>query len=107
MKSRIVQIGNSRGIRLPKVLLEEAQLADEVELQAEPGRIVIRQGKRPRTGWAAAARKMREQDEDLLLDPTTPTRFEEKKDRIRGTGPLSYCKTRPRKAPECRFRRSQ
>jgi antitoxin MazE len=78
MKSRIVQIGNSRGIRLPKVLLEEAQLADEVELQAEPGRIVIRQGKRPRTGWAAAARKMREQDEDLLLDPTTPTRFEEK-----------------------------
>jgi hypothetical protein len=37
MNSRIVQIGNSRGIRLPKVLLEEAQLADEVELQAEPG----------------------------------------------------------------------
>jgi antitoxin MazE len=78
MKSRIVQIGNSRGIRLPKVLIEEAQLTDEVELQAEPGRIVIRRKDRPRAGWAAAARKMREQDEDLLLDPTTPTRFEEK-----------------------------
>jgi antitoxin MazE len=37
MKGRIVQIGNSRGIRLPKVLLEEAQLEDEVELEAEPG----------------------------------------------------------------------
>jgi len=50
MKSRIVQIGNSRGIRLPKVLLEEAQLTDEVELDAEPGRIVIRRGRRPRAG---------------------------------------------------------
>ncbi len=78
MKSRIVQIGNSRGIRLPKVLLEEAQLQDEVELEAEPGRIVIRRGNRPRAGWAPAARRMRERDEDRLLDPTIPTRFDEK-----------------------------
>lgn len=78
MKSRIVQIGNSRGIRLPKVLLEEAQLADEVELEAEPGRIVIRRGARPRTGWAVAARRMRERNEDQMLDPTTPTEFDEK-----------------------------
>lgn len=78
MKSRIVQIGNSRGIRLPKVLIEEAQLEDEVELEAEPGRIVIRRGRRPRAGWAAAARRMREQNEDRLLDTTTPTRFDEK-----------------------------
>jgi len=78
MKSRIVQIGNSRGIRLPKVLIEEAQLEDEVELEAEPGRIVIRRGSRPRAGWAAAARKMRERNDDRLLDPLTPTRFDEK-----------------------------
>ncbi|MBI3000601.1 MAG: AbrB/MazE/SpoVT family DNA-binding domain-containing protein [Deltaproteobacteria bacterium] len=78
MKAHIVRIGNSRGVRLPKVLLEEAQLADEVELQAEPGRIVIRKAARPRAGWAAAARRMRERDEDQLLDPTTPTRFDQK-----------------------------
>jgi antitoxin MazE len=78
MKSRIVQIGNSRGIRLPKVLLEQAQLADEVELEAEPGRIVIRNGSRPRAGWAAAARRMRERDEDRLLDPPTSTQFDKK-----------------------------
>ncbi len=78
MKSRIVQIGNSQGVRLPKVLLEEAQLADEVELEAEPGRIVIRRGRRPRAGWAAAAKKMRERDEDRLLDPPTATSFDEK-----------------------------
>jgi len=78
MKSRIVQIGNSRGIRLPKVLLEEAQLADEVELEAEPGRILIRNGSRPRAGWAAAARRMRERGADRLIDPTTATRFDKK-----------------------------
>ncbi len=78
MKTRIVQIGNSRGVRLPKVLLEQAQLTEEVELDAEPGRIVIRRGTRPRAGWATAARAMREREEDRLLDPTTPTRFDEK-----------------------------
>jgi antitoxin MazE len=78
MKTRIIQIGNSRGIRLPKVLLEEAQLSDEVELDAEPGRIVIRRGTRPRAGWAAAPWKMHERDEDHLLDSPTPTRFDEK-----------------------------
>ncbi len=76
MKAQIVRIGNSRGIRLPKVLIEEAQLEDEVELQAEPGRIVIRKTTQPRAGWAAAARKMREKDEDRLLDKPTATRFD-------------------------------
>lgn len=78
MKAQIVRIGNSRGIRLPKVLIEEAQLETDVELQAEPGRIVIRRTTQPRAGWAAAARRMREKDEDRLLDKPTATRFDQK-----------------------------
>jgi len=77
MKTRLVQIGNSKGIRLPKTVLAEAQLQDDVELQAEPGRIVIRSAKRPRDGWAEAARGMSERGDDRLLDAPTPTRFEE------------------------------
>lgn len=76
MKAHIVRIGNSRGVRLPKTLLQEAQLDDEVELQAEPGRIVISKTAKPRTGWADAARRMREQDEDHLIDQPTPTQFD-------------------------------
>ena len=76
MKAHIVRIGNSKGIRLPKVLLQEAQLEDEVELQAEPGRILICKMAQPRTGWAEAARRMRARGEDLLLDPPTATRFD-------------------------------
>jgi antitoxin MazE len=76
MRAHIVRIGNSRGIRLPKTLLQEAQLEDEVELQAEPGRILISKTAKPRAGWGEAARRMRERNEDRLLDPSTSTRFD-------------------------------
>lgn len=76
MKAHIVRIGNSRGVRLPKALLQEAQLEGEVELQAEPGRILISKPSQPRAGWADAARRMREQDEDRLIDQPIPTRFD-------------------------------
>jgi len=75
-KTRIVRIGNSRGIRVPKILLDQADLPDEVELRAEPGRIVVRAAARPRAGWAAKARSMRQRDDDVVLDDITPTRFD-------------------------------
>lgn len=76
-RTHIVRIGNSQGIRVPKVLLEHAQLADEVELHAEPGRLVVRAARGPRAGWAEAAKAMRARDDDRLLDGTTATRFDE------------------------------
>lgn len=76
MKTRLVQIGNSRGIRLPKTVLAEAQLEDEVELKAEPGCIVIRSARLPRAGWAEAARNMRERGEDRLIAPGVSNRFD-------------------------------
>jgi antitoxin MazE len=76
-RTRIVRIGNSRGIRVPKLLLEQADLPDEVELRAEPGRLVVSAVSRPRAGWASKARAMHRHGEDLLLDPATPTRFED------------------------------
>ena len=77
-KTRIVRIGNSRGIRVPKGLLEQAQLPDEVELQAEHGRLVVRAAHGPRMGWAEAAKAMHAQGDDQLLDASTSTRFEGK-----------------------------
>jgi antitoxin MazE len=77
MKARIVQVGNSRGVRLPKPLLEQAGLGEEVEIHAEPGRIIIESARRPRGGWAEAARTMAERGDDVLLDEPTPTEFDE------------------------------
>jgi antitoxin MazE len=76
-KTRIIRIGNSRGIRVPKAVLEQAQLPDDVELHAQPGRLLVVGAKRPRTGWAAAAREMRKRGHDELLDPAQPTRFDD------------------------------
>lgn len=66
-KTRIVQIGNSRGIRVPKALLEQARLPEDVELVAEPGRLIVQAARRPRAGWADAARLMRERGDDQLV----------------------------------------
>jgi antitoxin MazE len=76
-KTRIVRIGNSRGIRVPKLLLEQAALPDEVELRAEPGRIVVSAASRPRAGWATKASTMHSRGDDVLLDESTPTRFDQ------------------------------
>ncbi len=77
MKSTLVKIGNSRGIRLPKPLIEEAGLKDEVEIRARKGEILIKPAESPRSGWAEAARKLNRREEDGLLDPPTPTRFDD------------------------------
>jgi antitoxin MazE len=76
-KTRIVKIGNSRGIRVPKILLDQAQLPEEVEVHAEPGRLVIQGARRPRMGWGEAARIMVKRAHDALLDEPTGTRFDE------------------------------
>ena len=75
-KTRIVRIGNSRGIRVPKILLDQAQLPDEVELHAEPGRLVVQATRRPRSGWAEAAQAMSGHGQDGLLDAPAATRFD-------------------------------
>jgi antitoxin MazE len=72
VRSRIVRIGNSKGIRIPKALLEEAQLKDEVDITVENGALVVRPVRRVREGWAEAARQAHEAGEDVLLDEHTP-----------------------------------
>jgi len=57
--------------------LEQADLPEEVELQAQPGRLIVRAARQPRAGWAQAARAMHERGHDVLLDESTPTRFEQ------------------------------
>jgi antitoxin MazE len=66
MKARISRIGDSRGIRIPKALLEEARLTDEVQIEAEPNQIVIRSVHAPREGWDAAFQCTVERDSDAL-----------------------------------------
>lgn len=79
MKARIVKIGNSRGVRIPKPLLERSRLAEEVEIEARDDQIIIRSARRPRQDWAGAFRAMAERGDDDLLDGDSPpqTRWDE------------------------------
>jgi antitoxin MazE len=76
MRAKIVRIGNSQGVRLPKLLLEQAGLTDEVELTAEAGQIVIAAPRVARTGWAEAAKRLQATEGDRL-EPTSATVFDE------------------------------
>jgi antitoxin MazE len=83
MKARLIRIGNSRGVRLPKPVIEEAGLQDEVEVRVREGAVVISSRATPRAGWAEAARKLRSRNGDRLLDQPAPTRFDEQEWRWR------------------------
>jgi len=68
MKARIIKIGNSQGIRIPKVILEQTGLGEEVELEIQDDQIIIRPLAYPRQGWEEAFESMAAQGDDRLLD---------------------------------------
>ena len=80
MKARIVQIGNSRGVRIPKGFLEETGLRDDVEIEVRGAQIVVRAAKRVREGWDEAFRSMAARGDSALLDRDAPalTRWDQR-----------------------------
>jgi len=79
-KARIVRIGNARGVRIPKEVLDQLGLVEDeaVDLEVREGQLVIRPSRRPRSGWAEQFRLMAERGDDRLLDAetTSPTRWD-------------------------------
>ncbi len=78
MKAQIIQIGNSQGIRIPKMMLEETKLVGEVELEVHPDGLLVRSAQKPRGHWEAAFKALAETEDDQVLDASPATRFEAK-----------------------------
>lgn len=78
MKTQIIQIGNSQGVRLPKVLLEESRITGDVELELHPDGILIRNAQKPRSGWDEAFRLMAENEDDEISSEVASTNFDKK-----------------------------
>lgn len=72
MRTKIVRIGNSQGIRIPKPLLEESGLEGEVDLRVEDHSLVISPVRQVREGWDRAFAAMAERGDDALLDADSP-----------------------------------
>lgn len=77
MKAQIIRIGNSRGVRLPKAVIEQAGLTEEVDLEVRGSTVVIAATGRVRAGWADAARALAATGGGSLLDRETRTHFDE------------------------------
>lgn len=78
MKSQIIQIGNSQGVRIPKVLLEDSRIRGEVELEVHPDGILIRNAQKPRAGWDEAFKSMAENEDDEMVGEHPSTVFDKK-----------------------------
>jgi antitoxin MazE len=78
MRSQIIQIGNSQGIRIPKVLLEESGIQGEVELEIHTEGILIRNAQKPRAGWDNAFKAMAENEDYETEGDAALTNFDKK-----------------------------
>jgi antitoxin MazE len=78
VKTRVIKIGNSQGIRIPRFLLDQVGLAGEVEVEAQSGQLIIRPARSPRQGWDAQFEAMAQAGDDRLAhgDRLTLTEWE-------------------------------
>jgi antitoxin MazE len=68
MKTKIIRIGNSQGVRIPKPLIEESGLTEEIEMILRDNEIVLRSVETTRKNWDKSFKKMAEKGDDALLD---------------------------------------
>ena len=67
METSIIKIGNSKGLRLSKAILEKYNIKDKVELILEKGQIILKPIASPRKNWEKEFRKMSKKGDDKLL----------------------------------------
>ncbi|HRD57831.1 MAG TPA: AbrB/MazE/SpoVT family DNA-binding domain-containing protein [Ferruginibacter sp.] len=67
MELSVINIGNSKGIRLSKTILEKYSISDKIELILEKSYIILKPKSEPRKGWEKAFKKMHENGDDQLL----------------------------------------
>jgi antitoxin MazE len=78
MTTSLIAIGNSRGIRIPKPLIEQCGLQDEVEMEVRDDAIVLRSPRSPRAGWDKAFAQMARLGDDALLhSEPQPSKWDE------------------------------
>jgi antitoxin MazE len=77
MRTRIVKIGNSQGIRIPKILLEQSGIQTEVEIEVEGNRLIVRKASGLRSGWEEAFVVMADRHDDGIIDEDTVTDWDQ------------------------------
>ena len=76
MRAELIRIGNSRGVRIPKPLIEQCGFGEIVELRVENDRLIISPERQPRQGWREAFRAAGAAPRDEPLLPDFPNAFD-------------------------------
>lgn len=77
MRTELVRIGNSRGIRIPKPLIEQCGLGEQVDLRVENDCLIISPNRPPRAGWEERFRAAGPSaDDEHLLKAVGPSQFD-------------------------------
>ena len=79
IRTRIIKIGNSQGIRIPKLLLEQSGIHTDVEIEVQGDRLIIRTVTNLRAGWDAAFAAMTKEQDDVLLDEVNTNSWDQVK----------------------------
>lgn len=77
MKAKLIRIGDSRGVCIPKPLIDQAGLIDDVQLKVVGTAIIVQSDSSVRSGWEDAARGIAGLNEDGIIDEPLPTEFDE------------------------------
>jgi antitoxin MazE len=78
MQLQLTRIGNSRGIRIPKPLIEQCGLGEVVEARVTPDGLMLVPRRTPRSGWKQTFEKLQAVKDELLLDRISPNAFDAK-----------------------------
>jgi len=76
VRTQIVKIGNSRGVRLPKLLIDQMGFNDEVDIFIQRGQLVLRPVALPRRGWDEQFQAMAKTGDDRLIDEPIHTKWD-------------------------------
>ncbi|MEO9885188.1 MAG: AbrB/MazE/SpoVT family DNA-binding domain-containing protein [Balneola sp.] len=80
MKTKIIKIGNSQGVRIPKPIIEQSGLDGEIELLLKKDKIILQAVEEPRVGWESSFKEMAKENDDNLLDENeidTPSEWDD------------------------------
>jgi len=80
MRTNLISIGNSRGVRIPKPLIEQCGLGDEIEMEVKDGAIIIHSVHETRKGWEKSFQEMAKEGDDRLLELTPVSTIWDEKD---------------------------
>jgi len=71
MRTNLIKIGNSKGVRITSNIIKECELGNEIEIKVLDKKVIIEAIREPRSDWNSSFEKMHKNKEDLLINESS------------------------------------